>query len=224
MQNTTKIIQYFTKNFGQLDALKIDFNIIQGINKMHRADRISLRNHLFERAAFLEDKKSSDKIVRWLQNCFQIIDKYSFRFNNVYFSPGKEIKETIAKLMNDAQTSVDLCVFTITDNELAMRIIACQKRGLKVRIITDDEKVNDNGSEIIKLRKAGIPIKIDNSHYHMHNKFGIIDKRIAITGSFNWTYTATKHNQENLLATSKFEIVKQYGDEFNRLWEEMFDF
>lgn len=224
MQNTTIIIQYFTGNFEELAELKIDFNIIQKINKMHRAERISLRNQLFDRAVFFEEKKSSDKIVSWLQNCFQIIDTYSFRFNNVFFSPGKEIKETIAKLLTDAQTSVDLCVFTITDHELATRIIACKKRGLKVRIITDDEKVNDNGSEIVKLRAAGIPIKIDNSHYHMHNKFGIIDKRIAITGSFNWTYTATRHNQENLLATSKFEIVKQYSDEFKRLWEEMFDF
>lgn len=218
------VIKYFSINFEHLSEIKIDFSIIQKINKMHRADRINLRKQLFERAAFLEEKKSSDQIVRWLQNCFQIIDKYSFRFNNVYFSPGKEIKETIAKLLNDAQTSVDLCVFTITDHELATRIIASQKRGVKVRIITDDEKVNDNGSEINKLKQAGIPIKIDHSHYHMHNKFGIIDKRVAITGSFNWTYTATKHNQENLLATSKFEIVKQYSDEFERLWKEMFDF
>jgi len=58
----------------------------------------------------------------------------------------------------------------------------------------------------------------------MHNKFGIIDNRIAFTGSFNWTYTATKHNQENLLATSNFDIVNQYKDEFGRLWNEMFNF
>lgn len=217
-------IKYFSENFENISDIKVDFNIIQRINKMHRADRIILRNQLFERAAFLEEKKSNDQIVKWLQNCFQIIDKHSFRFNNVFFSPGKEIKQTIAKILHDAQKSVDLCVFTITDHELASQIIACQRRGLQVRIITDDEKVKDRGSEINKLDKAGIPIKIDDSHYHMHNKFGIIDKRIAITGSFNWTYTATKHNQENLLATTKFEIVKQYRDEFERLWLEMFKF
>ena len=218
------IIKYFSINFENLADLKIDFQIIQQINKMHRADRIELRNQLFERAALLEEKKNGDQIVRWLQNCFQIIDKYSFRFNNVYFSPGREIKETIAKLLHHAESSVDLCVFTITDHELASQIIACHRRKLKVRIITDDEKIKDNGSEIYKLKQAGIPIKIDHSHYHMHNKFGVIDNRIAITGSFNWTYTATKHNQENLLATTKFEIVKQYKDEFKRLWDEMFEF
>ena len=198
------IIKYLISNFSNLDNLKIDFGIIQKINKLNRTDRIKLRNQLFERAAILEDTKEGKQIVRWLQNCFQIIDKYSFRFNNVYFSPGVEIKQTIANLLRDAKTSVDLCVFTITDHELGRQIIDCKRRGVKVRLITDDEKINARGSEIFKLEKAGIPIRTDHSHYHMHNKFGIIDKRIAITGSFNWTYTATKHNQENLLATSKF--------------------
>ena len=218
------IIKYLTTNFGNLPGSQIDLKIIQKINKLNRTDRTNLRNQLFERASILEETKSGKQIVKWLQNCFQIIDKYSFRFNNVYFSPGIEIKQTIANLLRDAKTSVDLCVFTITDHELSKQIIDCKRRGLKVRIITDDEKTNARGSEIHQLEKAGIPIKIDHSHYHMHNKFGIIDKRIAITGSFNWTYTATKHNQENLLATSKFEIVKQYNDEFERLWKEMFDF
>ena len=221
MQN---IIQYLSKNFGQLKDLQVDFKIIQQINKLQRTDRIKLRNELFERAIFLEEKKEGEQIVKWLQNCIEIIDRYSFRFNQVFFSPGNEIKDEISKLLRDATSTVDLCIFTITDHELARQIIACHKRGVKVRIITDDEKTTAKGSEIFKFEKAGIPIKTDHSRYHMHNKFGIIDKRIAITGSFNWTYTATKHNQENLLATSKFEIVKQYNDEFERLWEDLFDF
>jgi phosphatidylserine/phosphatidylglycerophosphate/cardiolipin synthase-like enzyme len=56
----------------------------------------------------------------------------------------------------------------------------------------------------------------------MHHKFAIIDTRIVFTGSFNWTYTASKHNQENLLVTSNYEILNQYADEFERLWKEMY--
>lgn len=218
------IIKYFATNFGNLSNSDIDLKIIQSINKLNRNHRSTLRNELFERGKIFEESKSSQQIVDWLQTCFQLIDKYSFRFNNVYFSPGLEIKETIATILKEANSSVDLCIFTITDNELAKQIIACHRRRVKVRIITDDEKTTAKGSEIFKLERAGIPIKIDHSHYHMHNKFGIIDNRIAITGSFNWTYTATKHNQENLLATSNFDIVKQYQAEFERLWLEMFDF
>jgi phosphatidylserine/phosphatidylglycerophosphate/cardiolipin synthase-like enzyme len=56
----------------------------------------------------------------------------------------------------------------------------------------------------------------------MHHKFAVIDDRIVFTGSFNWTYTASKHNQENLLVTTNFDIVRQYQEQFNQLWEEMF--
>ncbi|MBT3384348.1 MAG: hypothetical protein HN778_08910 [Prolixibacteraceae bacterium] len=218
------IIKYMTSNFENLNGSTIDLKIIQKINKLNRSDRAELRNKLFERATFQEETKNGEQIVKWLQNCFQIIDKYSFRFNNVFFSPGKEIKESIASILREAHSTIDLCVFTITDNELAKQIIDCHRRHIKVRIITDDEKTTAKGSEIFKLERAGIQIKIDHSHYHMHNKFGIIDNRIAFTGSFNWTYTATKHNQENLLATSNFDIVNQYKDEFGRLWNEMFNF
>ena len=218
------IINYLTTNFDKLNNLKVDLKIIQKIDRLNRTNRGILRNKLLEKAKNFEELKNAEQIINWLQNCFQIIDRYSFRFNQVYFSPGYEIKNEILKLLRDAHSTVDLCVFTITDNELAKQIINCHRRKINVRIITDDEKTTAKGSEIFKMERAGIPIKIDHSHYHMHNKFGIIDNRVAFTGSFNWTYTATKHNQENLLATSKSDIVIQYSSEFQRLWKEMFEF
>lgn len=219
-----KIIEYFISRGQNLHPKKLDSQVVREIRKLHRQDRIQLRNELFKQAKAFESDENVFDVVNWLQKCFQVIDLHSFRFNQVFFSPGNEIKEEIKKLLNGATQSVDLCIFTITDHELASRIIAAHKRGCKVRLITDDEKTEDNGSEFRLLKKMGIPIRIDHSSYHMHNKFGIIDKKIAITGSFNWTYTATKHNQENLMATSKYEIVKQYSDEFDHLWKKLFDF
>ncbi len=105
---------------------------------------------------------------------------------------------------------------------MAKEIVNCYRRGLSVEIITDDQKIFDRGSEIQDLRGLGIDIKIDHSQYHMHNKFGIIDNRIVFTGSFNWTYTASKHNQENLLVTTNGSIVQQFADEFGKLWNEMY--
>jgi len=130
--------------------------------------------------------------------------------------------DNISELLNRANKTLDICVFTITDERLASDLVKCHERGVKIRIVTDDKKIYDRGSAIYNLKNIGIPVKIDHSQYHMHHKFAIIDSRIAFTGSFNWTYTASKHNQENLLVTSNYEILNQYADEFERLWNEMY--
>ena len=82
----------------------------------------------------------------------------------------------------------------------------------------------DSGSQVRALKKAGVNIKTDDSRYHMHHKFGLIDGRISFSGSYNWTYTATKHNQENLIVTTNYTIVNEFIDEYERLWNEMIVF
>lgn len=217
-----EILNYFGNHLGKLNPKHVPNSIKGLIKKLDREQRDTLKSQLIEMAKEMDDL---DKVqsIDWLGKAFEIINQHAFRFNRVFFSPGNDIKNEIQYLLDHAQETVDLCIFTITDNQLAGKIKACHNRGVKVRLITDDEKTADSGSEVFKLQKTGIGVKIDNSRYHMHNKFGVIDNKIAITGSFNWTYTATKHNQENLLATTKHEIVKRYSLEFERLWEELFD-
>jgi mitochondrial cardiolipin hydrolase len=60
--------------------------------------------------------------------------------------------------------------------------------GVRVRVISDDHMLKMKGSDIKELIEAGIACRTDSSPYfHMHHKFAIIDKKILLTGSFNWT-------------------------------------
>ena len=118
--------------------------------------------------------------------------------------------------------SIEICVFTISDELLSRALLAAVARGVKVRLITDNNKMRDHGSQVKALARAGVEVRVDNSRYHMHNKFGIIDGRIAFTGSYNWTYTAKAYNQENLVVTTNYTIVHKFIDEFSSLWVEMF--
>lgn len=217
-----RIIQYLTGIFGQTYLDEIRQDIAVAINNLSREEIGELRYRLFNEARKLELESNGQQALFWLQNCFDLIGKYKLSMHKVYFSPGTDILESISGLLKESQKTLDLCVFTITDERLAKDILDCHQGGIKVRIITDDEKIFDHGSVIRDLKKAGIPVRIDHSRYHMHHKFGIIDSRIVFTGSFNWTYTASKHNQENLLITTNFDITKQYSEEFERLWNEMF--
>ena len=69
--------------------------------------------------------------------------------------------------------------------------------------------------------RLGIKVTIDNTRHHMHHKFAVFDQRTLLTGSYNWTRSAAKHNDENILVTHNRRIAERFQSEFNRLWDEL---
>jgi len=55
---------------------------------------------------------------------------------------------------------------------------------------------------------------------HMHHKFAIVDGTTLLTGSFNYTFSASFANCENVLITDDTYHVRKYELEFERLWAE----
>lgn len=118
-----------------------------------------------------------------------------------------------------AKKSIDLCIFSFTNDDLANEVKAAHQRGVKVRIVTDDEAMKGKGADSERMSAAGIPVRCDSEEkYHMHNKFMIVDSLFLITGSFNWTFQAGKSNQENIVVLDGEYFIKKYNEEFNKLW------
>ena len=59
---------------------------------------------------------------------------------------------------------------------------------------------------------------MDRSEHHMHHKFAIFDKAKLLTGSYNWTRSASLHNDENFLITGDTELLKAFTRMFDKLW------
>lgn len=138
-----------------------------------------------------------------------------------HFSPGDNCPRRIAQLFQHAKRSADVCVFTITDDRVSNAIIEAHGRGIAIRIVTDNEKVNDEGSDIPRLREAGVPVRVDQSEYHMHHKFAIFDESPLLTGSFNWTRGAAEKNEENFIITSEPRLIRLFVQRFERLWDQL---
>ena len=124
----------------------------------------------------------------------------------------------INDLFAQARASVDICVFTITDNRIAEAIEKAHRRRVQIRVISDDDKAMDAGSDIERLDRSGISVRVDKSEHHMHHKFAIFDKRQLLSGSYNWTRSAALYNDENFLITSDPELLKAYTRMFDKLW------
>ena len=138
--------------------------------------------------------------------------------SEVYFSPGDACTSAIIRQLRSARRQVELCVFTITDDRITDAILEAHDRGVVVRLITDDEKSGDLGSDIDRLRKAGIATRIDRTEAHMHHKFALIDGARLLNGSFNWTRAAARENEENLMVLSDKGLIAQFSRQFEAMW------
>ena len=125
----------------------------------------------------------------------------------------------VESLINHAQNSIDVAMFSFTSRPLAWALVRAAQRGVRVRVVLDDDQARSRWSKYRFLVKRGIPVKLDNRSAYMHHKFAVIDGKLVITGSYNWTASAEKRNDENLVVLRMPEFVRAFEGEFERLWE-----
>ncbi|MCB2406611.1 phospholipase D-like domain-containing protein [Hymenobacter lucidus] len=184
----------------------------------------TLRHQLFamarERFNSFEDKA----VVEWLEAASALLLPLAPpqpAHTTVHFSPGTECVEAIRRFIGQAAHRLDVCVFTISDDRITDSLLAAYRRGVAIRLLTDNDKLFDKGSDIKQLHASGIATRIDRTTDHMHHKFAIADRRLVLTGSYNWTRSAALYNLENLLITDDPTALQRYTTEFDRLWDAM---
>lgn len=186
-----------------------------------RVDQLAgLRNQAFELLRTRVDPAAAG-LLGWLEGVVRTIDQARPPVpprTEVFFSPGPDCKAAIVALLSSARTSLDVCVFTISDDDITRALLDAHERHVAVRLITDDDKRNDAGSDVDRLARQGVPVRIDRTPAHMHHKFAIADGARLLNGSFNWTRSASRVNEENVMVTSEAAAVASFRTEFNRLW------
>lgn len=182
--------------------------------------RAQLRARAFEAASERVRDPRDRQLIEWLEDVVKVLSApvAATEPSEAFFSPGEACRDKIVELMRSARRSVDICVFTITDNVVADAILDAHRRHVKVRIITDDDKSLDRGSDIDDLQRAGITVVTDHSENHMHHKFAVFDGRVMLTGSYNWTRSAAAYNEENIVVSHDPNLCATFTREFERLW------
>lgn len=196
-------------------------NIIEG-----KQDANVLRSSLFKLARRLMNDNNYLEVLTWIETLNKLIlqvtpDDVQNIQESIYFSPGEDCLDAIIRKINKSRHSIYCCVFTISDNRISDALISAHKRGVSVKVISDNDKMYDTGSDIFTLKESGIKVKIDDTDNHMHHKFAVFDKHWSLTGSYNWTRSAERYNHENLIITNSDKIAKRFIKEFEYLWEEM---
>ncbi len=136
----------------------------------------------------------------------------------VYFSLYDNPQKEIIKNINQAEAFINIAMYIFTDREIALPLVKAQERGVKVRLYLDKDQVDYKYSQSRFLVQEGIKARISTNNYIMHNKFAIIDNRILLTGSYNWTFSANNRNDENLMVIDDPEIIEIFQNQFVNLW------
>ena len=186
-----------------------------------------MRNRAFALVReLIREPDNAEPALKWLEQVVKTLDANVAPARNIasaHFSPGDECRRKIRELCRQARKSVDICVYTISDDPLSEEILACHQRGLAVRVISDNEKQFDAGSDVQWLRDKGVPLRIDSGPYHMHHKFALFDGRLLLNGSFNWTRSASTSNEENFMVVDHPQLLAAFSREFESLWARYLD-
>lgn len=126
------------------------------------------------------------------------------------FTPPSGCAAVIVKAISKARKSIYVQAYGMTSPSIVEALIKAQKSGVKVRILLDRSNLKDKWSKIGTLLEADIDVGIDKVSGIAHNKVMIIDEKMVITGSFNFTRSADSRNAENVIIIDDSSVARQY--------------
>lgn len=155
-------------------------------------------------------------------------------FFKTYFSPHGQIEGAVLRAINAAAKSVEVAMFSFYSRTIADALAAAVKRGVEVYVVLDADQAkltrrfgNFDGMTVdewlaahgVHVRLLSGPDKDGDPHVQkMHDKFIVIDRKMAKTGSFNFSDNAQNNNFENENVIVDPTDVAGYADMFARMF------
>jgi phosphatidylserine/phosphatidylglycerophosphate/cardiolipin synthase-like enzyme len=138
----------------------------------------------------------------------------------IYFSPDDGVAARLLELIQGAQDDIAFLAFSFTADDLGQAIIERAASGVVVQGVMETDQVNTNaGTEYDRFLQAGLDVRLDGNEGLMHDKVIIVDRRIVITGSYNFTASAEERNDENLVIIFDATVAERYRSEFQRIFD-----
>jgi hypothetical protein len=131
----------------------------------------------------------------------------------------ENIRPAICEELEKATSSIYIAVAWFTDYTFFEIVERKAKENVQIRIFLVDDEINfgSYGLDFSKLESYPNVNIHKISETLVHHKFCIIDKKVVLTGSYNWTKKAATKNRENLMITE--EYITPYLEEFEFLYQ-----
>lgn len=138
------------------------------------------------------------------------------------FGRERSIAEVIESQLALSQNSIDAALHRLNSQRLARALVDARERGVDIRLVIDRSKYEKSQATRKLLSACEFPFRLacgrDGTGSKMHHKFALLDHRLVITGSYNWTFASESRNHENILLLRERGLVDTFRQEFEALW------
>ena len=135
------------------------------------------------------------------------------------------------RMIQEAKHSVQVLMFEMgyydkylntPSNLLIKELIDAKKRGVKVEVILEVREGEDRTTKRNRhtgkiLLEGGVEVIYDSFSKTTHTKLMVVDGRLTLLGSTNWTYNALTNNHEASVLIRSKEVAKELIDYFNKV-------
>jgi phosphatidylserine/phosphatidylglycerophosphate/cardiolipin synthase-like enzyme len=133
----------------------------------------------------------------------------------VFFSPKGGCAEAIVRELSKARHEILVQAYSFTSDPITKALVDAKKRGVTVEIVLDKSNEVEQYSDLHIFIEQGVSTHIDHEHAIAHNKIMIVDKKVVMTGSYNFTNQAEHENAENLMILRGYpELMNWYRVNF----------
>lgn len=139
-----------------------------------------------------------------------------------YFSPDEDCEAVLIAFVQSAKISVRLADYSFNLQSLTDTLIAQYAAGIDVQLVLDKSQAAGSSERpiVAELRAAGVPLVVGTSDKHriLHSKFLVVDGIAVLSGSYNFTHTASLENNYFDIAHNPLR-----AQAFTDAWQTMHD-
>jgi phosphatidylserine/phosphatidylglycerophosphate/cardiolipin synthase-like enzyme len=140
------------------------------------------------------------------------------------FPPTETYASRALKLYNAETSRIDVVMFRASDRTHADAMIAAARRGLTVRLLTEQQEYRDphylwNAWNVDRMYMAGVQVKIRAHAGLNHGKLVLLySQLLSIFGSSNWTTASSSAQQEHNYFLTSSTVFEYFRQQFLRKW------
>jgi phosphatidylserine/phosphatidylglycerophosphate/cardiolipin synthase-like enzyme len=138
----------------------------------------------------------------------------------VVCGPAGDPRAATLTLLAGATSTVEAVVYKLEDPLIARALRGALARGVTVRLLVDGKEADEQESLVARMRAAGAAVvPWPRTRGKLHAKLLLVDRSVAVVGSYNWTRSGGEKNTELIVVLRDPKAVARLLENFVTLWQ-----